>query len=382
MPSPAALTLVFGLLAGGDPAQATQPSLAGRLSELRAALQEIAGELDQLRSRTPPAAPNGRAPAARAPGLSPEKEVEVLEGLVSDLRASLKNLRSDLKFREAGSLLAKDLGARKPEYGRVKLPDAPPRSPSPLPPSPPIPAGPAQGNPPVPGDTPVAPPASVPAAAIHVERPVPQLPPEALAGADRVVLRVKGLDVRKGEIDDLVAYQRTYSSGPDGLLIRDALDRALLPVKIVLAQYKDKADALQAKAEKIRADLASGKDFAELAKANSDDRTTAPNGGDLGQFGREDFKLPFARVAFTTEKGKASAPFWTPFGLNLLRVDEVLKGEKPALDRVRARYILLAFDPRDPNFYQTLNRLADEAKVEVVDPSYTNAVPPRYLKPR
>ncbi|HKB16218.1 MAG TPA: peptidylprolyl isomerase, partial [Planctomycetota bacterium] len=117
-------------------------------------------------------------------------------------------------------------------------------------------------------------------------------------------------------------------------------------------------------------------------RTNSDDRTTAANGGDLGLFGREDFKLPFARAAFGTEKGKVSAPFWTPFGLNLLQADDVMKGEQPSLDRVRGRYILLAFDPKDPNFYQTLNRLTDEAKVEVVDPSYRNAVPPRFLRER
>jgi PPIC-type peptidyl-prolyl cis-trans isomerase-like protein len=372
----AGLPLLLGLLAGSGGFQESQPSLSTRISELRAALKDIAEQLEKVRSGAGPLpqAPAGRAAPPRPSDLPPEKEVELLEGIVGDLRASLRNLETDLRFREARTRLAEDLATRKPAYGSVKLADQPPR---PVPPAPPKPVEPA---PPAPG--PAISDAAVPAPPPTVERTAPQLPPEALTGGDRVVLRVNGAEVRKRDVDELVAYQKSYSSGPEGLLIRDALERALLPIQIARAAYGDRVESLKTKAEKLRSDLASGKDFAELARANSDDRTTAANGGDLGLFGREDFKLPFARAAFGTEAGKVSSPFWTSFGLNLLQVDEVLKGEKPSLDRVRGRYILLAFDPKDPNFYQTLNRLTDEAKVEVVDPSYRNAVPPRYLRER
>lgn len=83
----------------------------------------------------------------------------------------------------------------------------------------------------------------------------------------------------------------------------------------ILVATKDLADQLET-------ELAGGADFAELAKANSTDTGTAPNGGDLGWFTRDEMVKPFADAAFALQPGETSAPVETEFGWHIIRVKE------------------------------------------------------------
>lgn len=75
-------------------------------------------------------------------------------------------------------------------------------------------------------------------------------------------------------------------------------------------------------ARELASQLADGADFAELAMANSIDEGTAPNGGNLGWFTRDEMVAPFAEAAFALSPGETSEPVQSEFGWHIIRVFE------------------------------------------------------------
>ena len=63
-----------------------------------------------------------------------------------------------------------------------------------------------------------------------------------------------------------------------------------------------------------------GADFAELARANSDDKGSAVRGGDLGWFGRGAMVRPFEDTAFGMEVGEVSKPFPSQYGIHVIKL--------------------------------------------------------------
>ena len=96
------------------------------------------------------------------------------------------------------------------------------------------------------------------------------------------------------------------------------------------------AEAL-AKAQDLRKQILAGKDFATVAKAESDDTGSATNGGDLGAFTRETMVKEFADAAFANPVGSVSEPVKTQFGYHLIRVDsreaKTFDQAKPEIER-------------------------------------------------
>lgn len=93
----------------------------------------------------------------------------------------------------------------------------------------------------------------------------------------------------------------------------------------ILIQVPKDADAAtkaqaRAKAEDLLKQVKAGKDFAELAKANSQDPGSAPNGGDLGYFQQGEMVGPFNDAAFALKPGQVSNVVETPFGFHIIKV--------------------------------------------------------------
>ena len=78
-----------------------------------------------------------------------------------------------------------------------------------------------------------------------------------------------------------------------------------------------------------------GEDFAALAKTYSKDPGTAANGGDLGFFPRGRMVKPFEEAAFNLSAGAISDLVETPFGLHIIKVEEVNAERERPLDEVR-----------------------------------------------
>lgn len=75
------------------------------------------------------------------------------------------------------------------------------------------------------------------------------------------------------------------------------------------------------KATALKARLAAGEKFEELAKTESDDTGSGQGGGSLGTFGKGQMIPEFENVAFTLPIGQVSDPVKTAFGYHLIFVE-------------------------------------------------------------
>ena len=95
----------------------------------------------------------------------------------------------------------------------------------------------------------------------------------------------------------------------------------------ILVDSEDEAKAL-------KAEIDGGKDFAEVAKANSSDGSAA-NGGDLGWFGLGQMVPEFETAVVALEPGQVSAPVKSQFGWHLIKLNEKRETTPPPLDQAR-----------------------------------------------
>ncbi|NOT12771.1 MAG: peptidylprolyl isomerase [Methylococcaceae bacterium] len=104
----------------------------------------------------------------------------------------------------------------------------------------------------------------------------------------------------------------------------------------ILFAINDKTNdkAALEKALKARKDLAS-KDFVALAKAVSDDKATAKNGGDLGLFNVGVMEKAFEDAASKLKLGEVSEPVKSAFGYHLIKVTELVPGEIKPYEAVK-----------------------------------------------
>ncbi|HII36464.1 MAG TPA: peptidylprolyl isomerase [Nitrosopumilaceae archaeon] len=71
-------------------------------------------------------------------------------------------------------------------------------------------------------------------------------------------------------------------------------------------------------AQEIKAKIANGESFANLAKQHSID-SSKKRGGDLGFFGRGTMVQEFEKAAFALEKGQVSEIVKTQFGYHIIK---------------------------------------------------------------
>ncbi|HLX23085.1 MAG TPA: peptidylprolyl isomerase [Usitatibacter sp.] len=92
-------------------------------------------------------------------------------------------------------------------------------------------------------------------------------------------------------------------------------------VRHILVRPKEGLSEAEArrKLEDLRAKIASGADFAEIAKSNSDD-ASASKGGDLGWVAPGDTVPEFEKVMNGLKDNEISQPVQTPFGWHLVQV--------------------------------------------------------------
>jgi len=93
--------------------------------------------------------------------------------------------------------------------------------------------------------------------------------------------------------------------------------------------------AIRTKAEGILAQAKEGKDFAVLARENSDDPLTKESGGDLGFVERGKLEDSLDQAAFALDAGQVSAIVESTRGLSILKVDEKQAGTARPLEEVR-----------------------------------------------
>ncbi len=209
---------------------------------------------------------------------------------------------------------------------------------------------------------------------------------EAKGGEDPAVATVNGQPVTKADWSTIMKADQWY--GPQlkqkapfseqmaGKPFEDFFfTEEVVKIRVMAQKYSGELPQMKAAIDEIHKKVTAGEDFAELAKATSQDAGTAPKGGDAGQKEFHEMVFPFNRVMMKLKEGEISDPIMTIFGYHVLKVDRVM----PAIPaegkgkRVSVRHILIKFP--SPNARAESEQLAKEAKVEVLDKGLCKKLP-------
>ena len=135
--------------------------------------------------------------------------------------------------------------------------------------------------------------------------------------------------------------------------------------------------AARARAAALRAEIAGGAKFEDVARRESADSGSAQQGGDLGRGGRGRFVGPFEQAAYALAPGQLSEPVQTQFGFHVIRVD-ARQG-----DTLSVRHILVPIAQSDTSAART-DRRADSlasAAASGDDPRKFDAAVARFALP-
>jgi len=121
--------------------------------------------------------------------------------------------------------------------------------------------------------------------------------------------------------------------------------------------------AAQARLNMLRERIASGADFAELAKANSADLSAA-RGGDIGWVNQGDTVPEFEQAMNALSPNQISEPVRSPFGWHLIQVLERRKQDMGEEHRRNTARLILRQRKAEEAYEEWLRQLLDGAYVE------------------
>lgn len=202
--------------------------------------------------------------------------------------------------------------------------------------------------------------------------------------SDRALLRVDGIEITTQELNDLVAYYRTFRSSSEDLMLQQAV-KALLPSKVLASRFADQLPVMLASCEEARAEAATGVPFEQVVAKFSAD-TEAPTADGRYTFGREVAVQPFDRYSFITPSGDLSPSFLTVYGYHFLQVMSYDLGTKPIDDQTEVRHVLIMFpelialEEKGDDVRKWIKARVKEAEIEVLEPGMENLVPPENRK--
>ena len=116
-----------------------------------------------------------------------------------------------------------------------------------------------------------------------------------------------------------------------------------------------------------RAEVEAGADFADKARALSEDAGSAAAGGDLGLAERDAFVEPFADALWELEPGTMSAPVVTEFGVHLITLLEIETVPAPTFEASRDALAETVKRQRAAEGFDERMRLMDEIAFEESD---------------
>lgn len=155
---------------------------------------------------------------------------------------------------------------------------------------------------------------------------------------ERVALDYVELDGSKIEIgtsvDDAV-LKDLYEKDKSKFVTAEQRLVSHILVKVGGKGGPDDQKAALAKAENIASEAKSGKDFAELAKADSDDLGSKNQGGDLGWIEKGVTDEAFESALFAMKKGDISDPVLTGEGYHVIELRDIRPGTTRSFDEVK-----------------------------------------------
>ncbi len=104
----------------------------------------------------------------------------------------------------------------------------------------------------------------------------------------------------------------------------------------VQKKVNEEIAAKKAKAENLLAQVKKDQtQFAKIAKENSDDTTTAVNGGDLGFFAAQEMVPEFSKAAFSMRPNTVSGLVKTQFGYHIIMVTDRMEAGQQPFEKVK-----------------------------------------------
>lgn len=180
--------------------------------------------------------------------------------------------------------------------------------------------------------------------------------------------------MRRGDISDpirnaygfnIVKLEDYRSAGGTGAGERKIVQQ-IRARHILIRTGENAPDAeIKARLEALRERIANGEDFGNLARANSEDKVSAANGGDLGWITPGGSIPQFEEMLNRLPPGQLSQPFQTPFGWHLLEVQE--RRDMDSTDQMRLQKAKEAIRQRKAEEATELylRRLRAESYVEI-----------------
>ncbi len=122
--------------------------------------------------------------------------------------------------------------------------------------------------------------------------------------------------------------------------------------------------------DKLYERITSGDDFAELAKANSDDPVSAIDGGSLDWVSPGQMVPAFEQTMDQTKTGQLSEPFRSTFGWHILQVMDRRKQDMGELIQTNQAQQILHRRKYEEELALWLLEIKDEAFIEIKDPAH------------
>jgi peptidyl-prolyl cis-trans isomerase C len=137
-------------------------------------------------------------------------------------------------------------------------------------------------------------------------------------------------DSTEQEVDDFYLKHKNLFNVPPKLRASRVL--VIVDQKASAADKAAKKEAIT----KARDRVVKGEDFSKVAMQVSEDRYSAPKGGDIGFFQRGENESQFDDVAFNSKVGVLSPVFETPMGFQFIKVTENRPGGPVSIAEARA----------------------------------------------
>jgi peptidyl-prolyl cis-trans isomerase D len=160
--------------------------------------------------------------------------------------------------------------------------------------------------------------------------------------------------------DEILEY---YDSSKDRYLQDEQRE-----ARHILITFGDDEAAAEEQAIALRARIDAGE---PLARSNSEDPATAPQGGDLGTLTRSQLPGDLGGAIFDMQEGAVEGPLKSEFGFHIVRLDKILEQGPLPLEQVRAELTTELQDQKAESLFRDLERkmsdaLFDAASIDAV----------------
>jgi peptidyl-prolyl cis-trans isomerase D len=160
----------------------------------------------------------------------------------------------------------------------------------------------------------------------------------AFVTPERVRLEYVELDARElaqAIVPEEEAVHRLYEDMAPALGAEEERRASHILLRVPEEAGPEGAAAAREQAEELLARIRAGEPFEALAREHSHDPGSAPQGGDLGFFGRGMMVPAFEEAVFDMQVDEVRGPIESPFGLHIIQLTGIVGGEPPSFEEVR-----------------------------------------------